>query len=422
MILAPPRTGPPAADRSPLGPQHEICVQRVTDGRSEGRRRRWALRRLAGDLLPGHRVDKCGWRAVPGRQITVTRDGEGRHGVAHAAVCGSVWVCPVCGAKIAAGRAAEVEQGIRAWQDRGGAVWMLTLTVNHNRGEALADLLRRQTASMRELWSGRWAKDWRERWGYAGMIRNLETTWGPETGWHPHSHVLLFVRQAGELDVARAASELAQRWREITGRRDFDVTLAHGARLEEVPTAEDPDADPGRDPESAAGYAAKAADSQKRKWGAAEELSWAHIKRARKSRWTPWDLLEAAGERTGMNDPTNRAPALWQEYADAYHGRRHLYWSKGLRDLLAIGQAQSDEELAEAHDGTAQEIATITGATWVHMRKHGAVLELLEYLDREADDADQSAQLCAAWLARFRSQHGLGRSPPEARPFAAPSR
>src|SRR5262249_47495304 len=48
-------------------------------------------------------------------------------------VCGSVWLCAVCGARIAEGRREELEKAIRRHHDDGGYVYFLTLTIPHSR-------------------------------------------------------------------------------------------------------------------------------------------------------------------------------------------------------------------------------------------------------------------------------------------------
>ena len=58
--------------------------------------------------------------------------------------CGSVWVCPVCGAKVVERRRGEIQQAMAMHRACGGEVHLLTLTVPHTRFDALEGLLERQ--------------------------------------------------------------------------------------------------------------------------------------------------------------------------------------------------------------------------------------------------------------------------------------
>ena len=76
-----------------------------------------------------------------------------------------------------------------------------------------------------------------------------------------------------------------------------------------------------------------------------------------------------------------QAGALWRAYALAFEGRRQLYWSNGLKKLLAIAEL-SDEEIAhKPEDERALLLATITDAQWkliYRRRMESAVLDLAE--------------------------------------------
>ena len=76
--------------------------------------------------------------------------------------------------------------------------------------------------------------------------------------------------------------------------------------------------------------------------------------------------------------PPERAGKLFQVYAKAFHGRRQLYWSNGLRDLLGLSRELTDEELAaKAEDERASVLATITVAQWRAIRRFHQEAHLL---------------------------------------------
>lgn len=324
------------------------------------RRRRYELQKTAGDLLPGHRVCSCGWRPIQGGQLGISRRG-GKHFVSHAAVCGSVWACPVCAAKIAANRSEELQGAVDAWLSQGGSVWLLTLTIDHVAQDSLENLLKRFTQAMSKLWRDRWAKNWRAEHGQVGIIRNLEVTWGLANGWHPHAHALLFVSAAAS--VTEAESNIKHRWQHVAALHGFSVSLRRGATLESA-----------KDARAAADYASKADDGGT--WGMAQELTWANIKQARGARYTPFALLAACD-----SPDVGAAPALFQEYADAFKGRRQLYWSRGLRAFLQLDPELSDEDVANAQDDKSVFVTAISTDIFCYIKARGLLCDLLDVAD-----------------------------------------
>ncbi len=335
------------------------------------RRRRYKAQETAAALLPGHRVCSCGWRPIKGGQIGISRRGS-RHYVSNVQVCGSVWSCPVCASKVATRRADELGAAVDAWTGQGGSVWLLTLTINHARTDTLEGLLNRFTDAMSKLWSGKWSSSWRADAGQVGIVRNLEVTWGWANGWHPHAHALLFV---GSDDAEVFEARIKARWQSVAARCGFSVSLKRGATLETV-----------QDGRVVSDYLNKDETST---WGAAHELTWANIKSARGERFTPFALLAACDGRD-----LGAAPALFQEYADAFKGRRQLYWSKGLRDLLTLEPELSDEDVAQARDDDAVFVAAVSTDIFCWIKSRGLLCDFLEAAD---DDGIQAINGFLEW-------------------------
>lgn len=329
---------------------------------SAARRRRYELQKTAADLLPGHRVCGCGWRPIQGGQLGISRRGT-KHFISHAAVCGSVWSCPVCAAKIASTRSDELRAAVDAWTAQGGAVWLLTLTIDHTAKDDLHNLLKRFTQAMSKLWAGRWSKVWRLEHGQVGIVRNLEVTWGLSNGWHPHCHALLFV--SADADPTAAEHDIKHRWQQVAARFGFSVSLQRGARIDA------PDDDLA---DYLAKYASKADTGSS--WGFAEELTWSNIKVARGARFTPFTLLAACD-----SSDVGAAPALFQEYADAFKGRRQLYWSRGLRAFLGLTKELSDEDVAHAHDEQSVFVTAISTDIFCYIKARGLLCDLLDVAD-----------------------------------------
>jgi hypothetical protein len=91
--------------------------------------------------------------------------------------CGSVWICPVCAAKISERRRVELVQGIETWKKAEAVVPMITLTVPHAQDQPLKKVLE-GFGKARELMSHR--KPWKRlrRIAPAGTVRALEVTYG----------------------------------------------------------------------------------------------------------------------------------------------------------------------------------------------------------------------------------------------------
>lgn len=323
---APPKAVAPAPPGS-LGKHSEIVSSPPPDARL---RDRFALQRDAALLLPGERVAKCGHDVI-GSNVQILRHKDGGTFYGNLFTCGSLWVCPVCAAKITEKRRQELVASVEAWKASGGTVSLLTLTAPHRLGEPLRDLLSRFTKARRSFRKSMAYVRAAEASGLAGTVRALEVTYGAN-GWHVHSHEILFSRGATRPD----ADVLLPVWQTACIRSGFKAPNGHGLSVE--------------DGSKAAEYASK--------WGAAEELTKAHVKRGKEGGRTPWDLLRdgGAGDR--------QAAALFVQYAGQFKGKKQLVWSKGLRDLLGLGSERTDEELAEERVEDAVVIATLTRDEW----------------------------------------------------------
>jgi hypothetical protein len=343
--------------------------------RTEKRWARWSLMEAVRVLNPEHRASRCGEHAVPGKAPQLRRDVQGRAYYANVRRCGCVWVCPFCASKVGRGRVEELKRAVDAARAKGYTVTLATFTVGHRGSEPLAVLLRQLTEAMRWWRSGREWQRTADALGYIGAVRNLEVTWGEGRGWHPHSHALLITRRPF---TAAETRTLQERWVRAVEKFHGYAGLAVGLKLS------DSDND-------VAGYLAKAerevlgqlpASDERRGWGAAEELVWSHVKRGREGRFSPWDLLRLLVE-TGWAEYADR----WQEYVRAFHGKRQLYWSKGLREELGLGREATDEELAEAEGEAEETLWTFAESEWRRLRREGLLLVLLDVAEEGGQEA-----------------------------------
>lgn len=319
------------------------------------RAQRFALKSVVNRLLPTSRTSKCcRWR-VPKQALQVHRSIE--HGKAFFSglqVCASVWSCPVCAAKISERRRAELVTSVALAKSMGMHVKLLTLTVPHGLGDDLPTLLVQIRNAWRRTTTGRAGKDFRKLLGVRGTIRALEVTYG-ENGFHPHLHVLLFLDQ----DATNACIQglFTPIWQDACTKAGLPrPSDAHGCRVD--------------DGSKAARYASK--------WGLESEMTKSHTKQGRNGSRTPWDFLRGFLERS---EGWQQDAHLFRTYAAAFKGQRQLYWSNGLRALLAMGQEATDEEVAAVQDDTAIELAELTDEQWraiLKTRSECLVLDMAE--------------------------------------------
>lgn len=335
-----------------LGTNAKYVVPNPETGEIEGfdpmalRAMRFALQSAARYILPKSRTAKClrlrAYGAEGLRDVQVWRSVE--HKTANyrgLQTCGSVWACPVCAAKIAERRRAELMGAMAAHKAGGGSMLMLTLTTPHQRGDVLADLLAKQSKALQRFWGDKTVRGLLAGLGVVGQVRALEVTHGRKSpqnnGWHPHYHVLLFAGSG--VDLAKDwAVRLYLRWSAICEKAGLGVpSFQHGLKLD--------------DGTKAAAYASK--------WGLEDEMTKGHTKKGKTGGETPFDFLRAF-----LADSTDtQAAALFREFAETFKGKRQLHWSHGLKARFSVADL-SDDDLAEMAEDDCELLGTITLSQW----------------------------------------------------------
>lgn len=324
-------------------------------GYREGRAKRYALRWVARRLLPkGHKTRKCGAWRLPNMDIQVLKSPALQRAYFHGLqVCASPWACPVCAAKISERRSLEVQEAIDRAKALGLSVYLVTLTIPHGLGDDLPYLLKCMHAAWTKLYQGKVGEKFRARIGLRGHIRALEVTYGEANGWHPHFHALLFLDT--ELVPGQVQQIFTDRWQRCAVRAglpaphpDFGCQVDGGDHAQR--------------------YVSKGG------WGLADELTKGQAKDGRKGR-SPRQLLQ------DYQDGDKQAGALFARYVEAFHGRRQLYWSNGLRALLSVAEMTDEEIVAKPDDEVSMLLATITDDQWkviYRNRLEAVVLDLAE--------------------------------------------
>ena len=354
---------PPRAGNSKRSEGYEIQgVARLLYGR-EGHR--------AGLKYPFdyHRTAKCRHVKISDPQVLKSP----QHNSAFytgLAVCGSVWTCPVCAAKIQERRREEIAKAIdKAYLSDMKAV-MVTLTFSHLSHDKLKDLLKSQADALKKLRAGNPWKRVKDSVSFKGLIRSLELTYG-DNGWHPHTHELWFVDK--NADVKSLRKKIVKRWISACSRAgllDVEDTKKLKAFIRHAVDV--------KDNAKCSDYLAKMDDSNH--WGADAEIAKQSTKKGRKSGLHPFQFLveyKSGCEKSGKR---------WIEYSDQMKGKRQIFWSQGLKDWAEVDEL-TDEELAERYDQRSDFVDEFTAEEWSTILKNEAraiILDLAEKNGREA--------------------------------------
>jgi hypothetical protein len=293
------------------------------------------------------------WR-LPSHKVTVNKAHEfNKAFYTGLQVCGRVWACPVCSAKIAERRRVDLTTATALAKAKGWQVMLLTLTVPHGLGDDLGTMLDQMMQAWRKTATERRGKALRKTLDVRGTIRALEVTHG-KNGWHPHFHALLFLGQG--VTAEQVYEAYAPLWQTVCTKVGLpEPSLTYGTKVD--------------DGSHAAAYVSK--------WGLVAEMTRGHSKKGSHGSLTPFDLL-----RCYLDSKCKQSARLFLDYLEAFTGRRQLYWSNGLRDALGMNAPDmSDEEIAKTHEERASVISELTDEQWravIRTRNEAALLNVVE--------------------------------------------
>jgi hypothetical protein len=292
---------------------------------------RWKLQRTVQALLPQERVAFC-MRRVQSSTVDIMYSPQNQSAHFHGLLaCGSVWVCPICAAKISERRRAELELAVNRCIANGGAVYLATYTVSHGRYDTLSDLLASFLAARKRARQGRAAQNLRKQFGILGTVSVREVTWSKLNGWHPHCHELIFCSE--EIDMEAYDNVVRQRWQ--NSAEQFGLSMNdHGFRIDRTHGA-------------VADYVAKfGTEPLCSPWSVTTEMTKSHLKRGRgDEHLTPFALLQLIAQGHDELKP------VFLEYAQWFKGKHQLVWSAGLRaKLLMDVEEKSDEEVVQEQE------------------------------------------------------------------------
>lgn len=374
-----------AKKSAPLGTNTKSCSNRSTQGLQPSadtakikayRKFNIKLKERSGEILFNpknrnqNRVCGCGKRRID-KEMPVGVQFDASNGVARYSnlqYCGSVWVCPDCSYKISQERKKELAEAMKACRNKGLHVAMLTLTVPHYLGDDLKTLLKKMSKAKHSLWTNRNSREYlADQFFMVGHITATEVKYSDNNGFHPHFHILCFLdKQYAAEDLQIIESELYEFWAEkcvksglAKPNRRNGIDLKMGSNNEDM----------------LADYISK--------WGMAEEMTQAHLKVGKKNMQslTMWEVLELAQMEASVKD---KYSYIFKTYAEAFKGRRQLFWSKGLKKLLKI-EVKDDEEIANQEDEKAEvfDAMFLNSQDWWTICYHKIRAEFLELVESD---------------------------------------
>lgn len=337
----------------------------------------YKLLSVAARLLPDERVQRCSKYLIRGAEsVTIKRNpADGKawyHGVQH---CSSIWNCPVCANRITEFRRKELTSALK---DPRFNVVMVTYTLRHNIGDSLSVLLAALKKAYKRSKSGRWYQALQDEFGIAGSIRAIEVTYG-ENGWHVHIHELMVLwdsviprkdphlsdrtvptdeRETNpvfRIKMAQLKTRLKRRWSDCLEKEKRDASWERGV---DVNSRKD------------------VSETYIAKLQLASELTRAINKKAYREGITPFGMLDK------IRQGEKRYEHLFIEYATEFKGDRQLFWSHGLKDLLAVKNIEdheiTDEMVQEAPAVEFEDITVLHWDEWWKIVKNDLRGELLK--------------------------------------------
>ena len=333
--------------------------------------------------IPAEKKKKDGTRVATGMpgHIEVQSRADAGHSYHGLSRCASPLVCPFCSAVIQAHRAQEVMQAGEYMLKHGFQVAMITQTASHSRETSLIDFVARFQAAQRDMKEHKAYKTWQKKTGAKFTIKAVETTddnpdhGGKRSGWHFHSHTLVFFERDKAFTEAEAAhfTELFQKmWVKALAGVGLGGSIERAAQVD-LPRANEK-LDGARANENAesvrnlCAYISKAFG-----W----EVSGSRNKKGREAgrRISVWELQAAA-----LTDRPDLLPR-YAEYMRAIKGVNWLRWSQGLRQFCGIVE-ESDKDILERGEAGEETVWTFTNSDFAFVWRQGGQGKILDAADR----------------------------------------
>jgi len=278
------------------------------------------------------RTRNCHRNPIGSDPVQLIHRDDGQCRIVGLETCSSVHVCPICAAKICAGRADEATTAATLWRSMGNQTYLLTLTIRHDKRSRLRPMLVGLSESWAALWEGSSGVALRRGLGLRHYIRAFECTYAdfPNNGWHPHLHSLLFLdHELAESERVELHARIKERWKDIVRRKLGPEHVPEVLRMiDGIMVADDSHAVDLKI-STDAGYIVKLG------------LEVANIvsKTGRSSdHRTTWQIAEDAAKGN------EHSVKLWKQWDDCSLGRRQLTWSRDTKKTFRVID-RTDEQL-----------------------------------------------------------------------------
>jgi hypothetical protein len=280
------------------------------------------------------------------------------------AVCGSVWDCPVCSARILEKRREEIATAVNWAYDNGFKVVMVTLTTPHYSFQTCQELLGKFSKALTYLKTGKVWDKYKKSVNWQGSIRGLETLYGAN-GWHNHTHELWIVSK--NLDSKDLETKVLSRWFKACDKLGL---IPEGKKKAFMSHSVDV-----IDNASASDYLAKHDDKKNLTWGVDKELT-KPLSKASKELLHPFQLayLSSCG--------FSKFGDLFAEYSKAFKGKSSVFWSRGLKEKVGLLE-KDDEELAKQETEKIDVLISFEHFAWSVIKNEKArtlILDIAETL------------------------------------------
>jgi hypothetical protein len=350
-----------------------VEVMKPDEGKLARIRLRSSLWRISS--LPS--VQCCGRSVLASQGYVGVEVGDQGAGFTGLQTCGSVSACPCCSANEREQRARVIEAAGVAHLRAGGQLVFMTLTLPHDTGDPLADLL----GTCVDGWNAiQKSADWRALAKVCGIamasraggevkrrlafVRAVEVTHG-RSGWHPHLHVLLFVEDLDDDRLQQLRDVVFTEWAAYVVGRGWRAPVEEAFDVQRVVGVSNA--------EGLARYLAKIQDQYvpgERQWGVHREMARGDRKTGK--RWhtrSPFQIAESAANGHGLD------LVLWREYERATKGRRIIQPSQGL--FAHLGAAGLAAELATDVRGETVTVAEVLPEDWRIVVRFKAIGDVL---------------------------------------------
>ena len=318
-------------------------------------------------LLHGKSVYYCGNPRSVDNSILVETDKSSSiiSGLIH---CNSIYQCNVCQQRILARKQLELETINDGYIKSGGSVYLVSLTVKHDKTDSFEFLLgsSKTNTGILGAYSYLVSKDRKfqnllKKYNVEMSCRAFESTWGKINGFHAHIHALFYMKQKlTNEELNSFQEELHFLWSRSVDKVGLKVpNIKHGVNV--------------KDGSHAGKYIAK--------WSCSNELSSGQFKEAKNGNYTINQLEQLLINKEQTDVPLNQLKKVLSEYYKGCVGKRFLTWSD--KDNLRkryLNEAEmeelDDEDILENSDIKSTEKVLIDYSSYMKIKSLNKVHDL----------------------------------------------